>query len=456
MTAGFQNMKRVPVWLWPLALLLAALLLPVVAAGDTARLEIPLAQQKSLSFAQAVSRVAIGDPEVADVELLGQRDLLVTARRLGDTSLQVWLEGETARREYLVVVVPAGGLRSVLDEAGVQVRPAGEGLVLAGEAASLPGHATARAVAGRAEAAGVVDQSRMAFRHQVQTDIKIVEISHNKLKDAGFFLAKNTASSTSAISPPGMLSDISGSAGGFSLGSESGFLPSFESFNFVVGRARTGVLGVLSVLEGNGFAYTLAEPSLVTLSGQNASFVVGGEFPIPVRQGSGSEPSTTIEFKEFGIRLFLTPTVLSERQIMLRVAPEVSELDFSTGISSGGVTVPSLRIRRTETSIELGDGESFVISGLVSRETAASVDKVPGLGDIPVLGAFFRSSRLSHHDRELIMVVTPRLVAPLAADAALPPLPGERYRQYAPGFGEFMFHETGEFARSNPAFGFSD
>lgn len=440
-------------------LLAWSFLVSVTAAqAEPVRIELPLSQQHTLSFAQAIARLAVGDPQVADVEMLGRRDLLITSQKLGSTSLKVWLQGAAAERAYQVEVVPADAMRGVLEAAGLQVTPAGEGLVLDGEARSLPGHAAAVAAASQAAEGTrpLADRSRMAFSHQVQTDIKIVEISHNKLKDAGFFLAKNTRSATGALSPPGVLSSVSSGQGGFALGSESGFLPSFESFNFVLGRAKSGVLGVLSLLEGNGFAYTLAEPSLVTLSGQDASFVVGGEFPIPVRQGSGSDSSTTIEFKEFGIRLFLTPTVLSEQQIMLRVAPEVSELDFSTGITSGGVTVPSLRVRRTETSIELGDGESFVISGLVSRETAANVDKVPGLGDIPVLGAFFRSSRLSLNDRELIMVVTPRLVSPLASDAARPPLPGGRYQDYDPDFARFLFRETGDFGDSAAAYGFSN
>ncbi len=419
-------------------------------------LEVPAGQQRTLAFANSVTRLAVGDPGVADVRLIGRKDVLVTAKKLGSTNLQVWSRG-AALREYRIKVMASDGLRSTLDNEGLRLAPAGDGLVLQGDATSLAGHAGAVAAAGQmSERKQVTDRSRMAFRHQVQTDIKIVEISHSKLKNAGFFLAKNTRSVTAGVSPPGVLSDISGGQGSFSLGSQSGFLPSFESFNFVLGRATDGVLGVLSMLEGNGFAYTLAEPSLVTLSGQDASFVVGGEFPIPVRQGSGDQSSVTVEYKEFGIRLFLTPTVLSKDQIMLRVAPEVSELDFAAGIQSGGVSVPSLRVRRTETSIELGSGESFVISGLVSKETVANVDKVPGLGDIPVLGAFFRSSRLDVRDRELVMVVTPHLVAPLSATATVPPLPGERYRKYDPDSADFLLFENGEFKSRDNTYGFSD
>ncbi|RRQ23052.1 type II and III secretion system protein family protein [Thiohalobacter thiocyanaticus] len=422
-----------------------------VAANRT--LEIPLAQQQNLSYSQPVARLALGEPEIADVQAVGSRDVLITSRKLGSTSLKVWLQGGEVR-SYRIRVVPAEETTAALGGTGMQLVPSGEGVALTGETNSLPEHAAARTAAG--QDVRLSDRTRSGFSHQVQTDIRIVEISHNKLKEIGFFLSKVNRNTAGAVAPPGVLSGVSGGAGGFSLSSGSGFLPSINGFNLVFGRARDNVLGVLSVLEGNGFAYTLAEPSLVTLSGQQASFLVGGEFPIPIRQGSGSDASVSIEYKEFGIRLFLTPTVLAEDQIMLRVAPEVSELDFSTGIETGGVSVPSLRVRRTETSVELGDGESFVISGLMSRETISNVDKVPGLGDLPVLGAFFRSSRLDMSDRELIMVVTPRLVSPLAADAELPPMPGEAYREYDPSFSEFALPGMSGGGAQDANYGFSD
>src|SRR6185295_1696247 len=148
-----------------------------------------------------------------------------------------------------------------------------------------------------------------------------------------------------------------------------------------------------------GLVHVLAEPSLVAMSGQTASFLAGGEFPVPVQQGSGGGAGTgsnggiTIEFKEFGVRLQLTPTVLANDRIVLRVAPEVSELNFNAAITTGGVQVPALTVRRTETTVELGDGDSFLISGLVSKNSIANVDKIPCLGSLPIIGAFFRSNR---------------------------------------------------------------
>jgi pilus assembly protein CpaC len=198
-------------------------------------------------------------------------------------------------------------------------------------------------------------------------------------------------------------------------------------------------------MESSGFAYTLARPSLVALSGQSASFLAGGEFPVPVPNGEGN--GISIEYKEYGVRLTLTPTVVGRNRIALKVAPEVSELDFTAGVTIAGTTVPALNVRRTDTSVSLADGESFVISGLINTSNIASVDKFPGLGDIPILGALFRSSQINRDERELLMIVTPHLVQPLAANAPLPALPGESLRNYDPNFLKMYFLENGNFDR---------
>src|SRR5690606_15206076 len=201
--------------------------------------------------------------------------------------------------------------------------------------------------------------------------------------------------------------------------------PISSAFNLVARSATHNWFGNLSLLQNNGMARVLAEPTLVALSGQSASFLAGGELPIPVPQGLGT---TTIEFKPFGIGLTVSPTVLSPDRIALKVAPEASELDYANAIPviNGDQTtlMPALRTRKADTMIELGDGESFVISGLVSRETIASVSKVPFLGDLPIIGAFFRSMQYSQDERELVIVVTPHLVKPLARGTKVP-LPGE-------------------------------
>ena len=186
---------------------------------------------------------------------------------------------------------------------------------------------------------------------------------------------------------------------------------------------KAGVGVNIGMLEGNGLARVLAAPTLVALSGQSANFLSGGEVPVPVPAGTGM---VAIQYKPYGIGLTVSPTVLSNDRIVLKVAPEASELDYSNTVTLNSATVPSISTRRADTTVELGDGESFVIGGLVSRTTSANTDKVPLLGDIPILGVLFKRMEYSQKEKELAIVVTPRLVKPLARDVNVDALlPGQ-------------------------------
>lgn len=419
-------------------------LLPVTALAEA--LSLTKGIQQDYQTSGEIERVAVGDPEVLEVTVTGANQLLITPQQAGTTSLKIWT---ASGRDDLEVTVSASekNLQHQLDQMGADYRldAAGDKVQISGDIKSLEEHAAVRNTLGD----GVVDRAEFAHDAQVQIDIKVVEVNRNKLQSAsaGLSFIKPNSDRIRGVTPPGgSLLEPGGIREGLSG------LADGDGFNFSFGRIKGNgeeILGVLSILESNGFAYTLAEPSLMAMSGQSANFLAGGEFPVPVR-GGGFDNSVTIEYKEFGVRVSLTPTVLDDQRIALKVAPEVSELDFSAGIETAGVTVPALRVRRTDTSVALGDGESFVISGLVSRNTIANVDKLPGLGDIPVLGAFFRSNVIDREDKELLMIVTPRLVRPIARDAELPALPGEKYRDYDPGFAEFLFLEDGRFADRPP------
>jgi pilus assembly protein CpaC len=388
------------------ALLVLAMLVHSLSSAMAEKMAVPeilkmdAKSQHVLTRPQPLLRVAVADPEVIDVEMVTSREMLLTAKRQGTTEMRLWVRGSPMELLRIMVGPPA---------------PA------------------------------------MDFDTQVRSDIRVVEVSRRALKESGISLAKSTSSTTLSITPPGILSGVSGlGSGNLSLQSGSGFLPLAQAFNLVAGNADKGLLGVIGLLEGNGFAYTLAEPSLTVMSGETASFLAGGEIPIPVSHGTTG--TVSIQYRDFGVRLTLTPTVLDPQRIVVKVAPEVSELDFSSAVSTAGVTVPGLRVRRTSTTVQLADGESFVISGLISVENSSIVDKVPYLGDIPILGAFFKSTRLERGDKELIMVVTPHLVRALDRNAPPPALPGEGYRQYNPGVAELMFFETGDYERLEGGF----
>ena len=358
-------------------------------------LEVAQGAQKAMGFPVTISRVAVGDPTIADIRPNGQNAFLLTGIAPGTTSLMVW--SACAKEPHQTMLFVKG--RAAASYTSATVPPS--------EDTTLP--------------------------VQVQTDIRFVEVSRTKLQEA----------STSIF---GMGSNfLFGSPGSF-LSTAEGIItggPVANAKYFNIGFGGGKVKAMINALEGSGFAYTLARPSLVAMSGQSATFLAGGEVPIPV-PSSGSD-NVSIEYKEFGIRLTLTPTVVGRDRIMLKVAPEVSELDYTNAVNIAGTLVPGLTVRRTDTSISLADGESFVISGLISSRNSSQVNKFPGLGDIPILGAFFRDSNISREEKELLMIVTPHLVQPLAANAPLPSMPGEQLRNYDPNWYRLYFLENGKF-----------
>lgn len=376
-------------------------------AAMPAAMEIGQGVQQAIRSPVAITRLAVGDPKIADVHVNADDNggFLLTGVGPGTTSLMIWTACSTSPRQSMVFV--RGTAKTAMTDT----------LLPPSEDPLLPS--------------------------QVQTDIRFVEVSRTKLKEASTSIF-GRGSNNFLFGSPGTVPGVTVTPG--TVGGTRPAIPlSNNNFNIVWGGGSSKVLGMLNAMETSGFAYTLARPSLVALSGQSASFLAGGEFPVPVPNGEGN--GISIEYKEYGVRLTLTPTVVGRNRISLKVAPEVSELDFTAGVTIAGTTVPALNVRRTDTSVSLADGESFVISGLINTSNIASVDKFPGLGDIPILGALFRSSQINRDERELLMIVTPHLVQPMAVNAPLPSLPGEGLRNYDPSFLKMYFLENGSFDR---------
>lgn len=398
--------------------------------------------QQTLMLDGAPARIAIGDPEVADVKVLAasgkrQASLLLYGKKPGTTQLQIWTGNNAAPQLWTVRV--AGNVQQVMAgrgmTGGANVDVAGDRAVVSGQADSPLSHQASVAAAGAVVGdKNVVDVSTAGTGGVVQVEVKVVEVSRSVMKQAGISFAGRSGpwGGTNSITPDGFPAPL-----GFSKSAAlaSGFSLFYDSNDF---SAR------LRLLQNNGMARVLAEPTLVALTGQSASFLAGGELPIPEAGGLGT---TTVTFKPFGIGLTVTPTVLSRERIALKVAPEASELDYSNAIavSSGSNTttlIPALRTRRADTTVELGDGESFVVSGLVSRQTKALVNKVPMLGDLPIIGSFFRSVDYTQEDTELVIVVTPRLVRPIARGVTLP-LPGAKQEAADTAFNAWGYYLMG-------------
>lgn len=409
-----------------IGLAVAAWLAPLSVDAETpALLSLSVGGQREMAFEQGLDRLAVGDPGIADAVVLraaktGPVRVLLVGKAAGRTTLLIWPKGQKTATSYDVQV---GGVGTALlgKEAKARMETQGRSVVIDGSMPDMGSHA--QLVAASGEIGGgkpvVVDRSSVDVKSgTVQVDVKVVEFSKSVLKQAGFNIMTNREGFGFGIFSPSALKSM---AGGGSLApiSFSGATPLAQAFNLVVSSSRSGIVTNLGILEGNGLARVLAEPTLVALSGQSASFLAGGEIPVPVPQSLGT---VSIQYKPFGIGLMLTPTVLSNDRIALKVAPEASDLDFTNAVTLNGVSVPAITTRRADTMVELGDGESFVIGGLVSRTTLSNVDKVPVLGDIPVLGAFFKRQNYQQNEKELVIIVTPHLVTPLPKSTDLTPL----------------------------------
>ncbi len=405
-TPSFHPRMRTAAAALALCLLLGAGLgAPPVQAAAAETLSLQIGTQHELVWDEGIERVAVADDKIAAIvvsrDAKGTRTrVLVTPQAPGSTTLMVWPRGAATARAYALDVRRPVGVIELNAASTNQLLQQGQD-----------------ARAGRAKDDIVLDRSTLDVRGStVQVDVKVVEFNRTVLKRAGLNLFSTSPNSRGfsfgVFTPSSLTSSTFGAGGALAVEATS---PVSQAFNLLMNFGRANIGLSLGLLEESGAARVLAEPTLVALSGQSANFLAGGEIPVPVSQGLGT---TSIQYKPFGIGLTVYPTVLSNDRIVLKVAPEASDLDYTNAVTLNTVAVPAITTRRADTTVELGDGESFVIGGLVSRTTFNNIDKVPGLGDLPVLGAFFRNQNYRSQDRELVIVVTPHLVKPLARGAA--------------------------------------
>jgi len=424
--------------------------------GAAQELALEAGQNRLLILSEEIGRIAVADPTVADLKVVTPTQVLLTAKGVGSTDLTIWNRNNQPLVIALLVTKNLDGLRKQLKDLfpgeAVTVSGAGELVVLSGEVSDLRMPERMAQVA-RLHAKEVANLVKVTGNQQVQLEVKFAEVSRTGLRDLGLNFFYKSASGNqvggltgNGVSPGNFLNTTqnpaipgTGARGlavpgvqppdvyapqfanqGFSL-----FFSNFPSFPFSA---------MLSVLEEKGLAKVLAEPTLVTLSGQEAKFVAGGEIPIPLASTLGS---VTVDWKKFGIMLNFTPTVISENTIHLKLAAEVSALDPTTSVTIAGSTIPGLTNRESETTVRLGNGQSFAIAGLLSDKIQSQIDQIPWLGSIPILGALFRSSQYQRQETELLVVITARLAEPVAPHQ-LPPLPTD-YEQNDPSdFQLFM------------------
>ncbi|MGS0682878.1 type II and III secretion system protein family protein [Shewanella sp. 125m-7] len=393
---------------------------PADAGGPTAGIRndvqvIPIFKSRILMLKGPVHRVSVGNPSIADIKLLPNNELYILGKQLGSTNIMIWDQNEQlARIMDIEVTHDLNGLKTRLHEflptekLGVQTSQ-GQ-LLLSGQASNLQKMNTAVELAqGYAEAAAgglapskVLNMMTVGGDHQVMLEVVVAEVQRNVARqfDSKFLIFNQGSNLSGGV--------VGG--GGFDPGSIGGVSGKGIFAQYINGDLMMNF--ALDVAKQNGLAKVLAEPNVTAMSGQAAEFLSGGEFPIPV---PGENGNTTIEYRDYGVGVKFVPTVLDSGQINLNLNVVVSEVSTANGFSISGNTstslvVPSLVKRSTATTVELADGQTIAISGLISDTLRENIDKLPGLGDVPVLGQLFTSKSFQSGQSELVILVTPRLV----------------------------------------------
>lgn len=389
---------------------------------------------KVLTFPERIERVVVVDPTVADSRPVSPHQVVVFAKGPGATSVVFRLESGTAISHRLRVRLDAALLQSKIRTifgADLEVEELDGLVALRGR---MPSIATGKLVTDYMNASGLkwIDSTVIAGVQQVQLRVRIAEASRTALRALAVSAVAGGNSVFGGIQSPGgsPFQPVSIAPMPFSPINKSDFRfrgdPVSSATTLFGGVTGSNLEIYLQALNENRYVRVLAEPNLVAVSGQTATFLVGGEFPIPIVQGSvvGGGSTITIEYKEFGIRLNFRPEVLGSGRLRLEVAPEVSELSQIGAVNQNGFTIPSLVTRRSQTTVELGSGQSFAMAGLLRTLEQATSAKVPVLGDMPVLGPLFRSMRYEQAQTELVVIVTADLVEPLD-DGMDRPVPGD-------------------------------
>ena len=355
------------------------------------------------------SSVFVANPSVADVQVKSPRLIYVVGQAVGETTLfAVGPDDRVIVRKTIRVTHNLTALRSAVaalqPKNEITIETVDQSLLIEGTVSSADTAAEVRRIARRftADDGALINRLEVDGPTQVNLRVRVAEVQRSVTKELG--INWNAALS----------------AGDFTFGLTKGALiPDPDLF----GGAVDGSVGDLSLgalvnmLAEEGLVSVLAEPNLTAMSGETASFLAGGEFPIPT---PGDDGTTTFEFRDFGVSLNFTPTILNQDRISLKVAPEVSELDFANGVTVSGFRIPALSTRRASTTVELGSGQSFAIAGLLQNTSNQSLNKLPGLGDVPVLGALFRSDEYQRGETELVIIVTPYVVEPTSREMATP------------------------------------
>jgi pilus assembly protein CpaC len=381
--------------------------LPVYAADSLVRVEIN--KGKMIKFSAPASSVVVADPNTADVQVVSPKTVFVYGKKIGETSLSAVGENdETIFQGVIDVTHNLSSLKRTVErvapDANVTFKTVDGGLVIDGSAASVQESENIRSVAAAfvGSTDKVVNMMTTSGGDQVMLQVKIVEMSRTDLKRLGVNLQ-------ASLSGGGIVSQVvTGSVAATAINAARNGATNLQS---TLTGGSGSISSLIEALETQGLATVLAEPSLTTVTGKPASFLAGGQYPIPV---AGADGTVTVQYQPFGVGLNFTPVVMSNDRISVLVNPEVSTLNFANPIQIAGFTYPILDTRRAQATVELGSGQTFVLAGLLRNDTTNNISKFPGAGDLPILGALFRSQSFQNNQTELVILVTPYVVHPVS------------------------------------------
>jgi len=433
------------------------------SAPDAVRLLV--GRSTLIDVGSPISRVSLTSADIADALVTSPSQLLVHGKGPGAISMFVWSRGGSVRRFEVQVQRDLTRLseqvKQLFPNERIEVRSNGKNVVLAGSVSSKDVVDRAINVAlgyveKREDVVTLLQVREGPPSNQVMLKVRFAEVSRQALTEFGMSIftsptgVKNTVGRVATDQfPAPTFSDLAWTKANSDFGSPvtsaSGKLNVSDFLNLFLLSEKYDLGAVIRAMQQRGIFQSLAEPNLVAESGKEASFLAGGEFPIPVVQGSQNNSAVTIQFKEFGVRLNFIPTVVGDR-VHLKVKPEVSTLDYANGVSLQGFRIPALSTRRTETELELRNGQTFAIAGLMNNQMTTTLQKVPGIGDIPILGELFKSRAANKAQTELVVMITPSILStdsdgvtstlPRLVEPYLPPLPENKTRpEPAPAFG---------------------
>jgi pilus assembly protein CpaC len=379
-----------------------------------------------LQFDEALQRVAISEPKIAEAVIVTPTQVLLNAKSMGRCTLVVWSAVDPDRPGFFQVAVGADlepvirRVRALFPSEKIAIELVEDRLILSGTVSS---EKIAERVAQFFEGTGVKVVNLLApapaSTKQVLLQVRVAEVNRRALQELGanYTIAQQAVPAfigTNMFHTP--LGNLVGGVANMTFS---------DMVNLALFQRSSGAGAFIRALQSRNAIRTLAEPNIIALNGQKASFLAGGEFPYPVVQGTGSSIAITIQFREFGVRLNFTPTIVEGDWIRLELEPEVSALDFTSGITIAGTRIPGLVNRKAKTTVELEDGQSFALAGLLSNEVTRIATPIPGLSFLPILGYLFRSQRYVNNETELVFICTAHVVKPVSPEQ-LPPLPGQQ------------------------------